>query len=174
MKKMILWMLAGVCMMSAVGCGAPAQPTPTSEPDQVANPVETKESAADFAELDLHIDAPEGAENVAYSVIGSEIAQVIFKLEGRIYTYRAAYSEEDISGVHLVADELAHQYEGDGAHWHASVQVKTYHGGETGALAVWTQGGVRFSLYTADAIDADTLGKFALGLAEAVFPYHAD
>lgn len=62
------------------------------------SPFEDVQSAADFEEkLGFVIDAPEGAENVAYCIYDGEIARVDFTLDGRGYTYEAAKLDGNFS-----------------------------------------------------------------------------
>ena len=65
----------------------------------VGSPIEDVSSVQDFEKLGFTIDAPEGAEDVSYHILDGEIAQVIFSLGGKTYTYRAAKLDWDFSGV---------------------------------------------------------------------------
>jgi hypothetical protein len=131
----------------------------------IPNPIVEVSDASAFDELGLPIDAPEGAENVRYSIISGEIAQVNFTLDGADYTYRAANSEEDISGVYETFDDVEKSIEADGEDWSASITVKTVKDGD-GALATWRYGSVQFSLYTPDEVSADAMGAVATQLAK--------
>lgn len=65
----------------------------------VGSPIEDVSGVQDFEKLGFTIDAPEGAEDVSYHILDGEIAQVIFSLGGKTYTYRAAKLDWDFSGV---------------------------------------------------------------------------
>ena len=68
-------------------------------PVMVGSPIEDVQSAADFEKLGFSINAPEGAEDVAYCIMDGEIAQVEFTLDGHKFTYRAAKLDGDFSGA---------------------------------------------------------------------------
>ena len=75
-----------------------------SDPNvMVGSPFEDVQSAADFETLGFIIDAPEGAEDVAYCIMDGEIAQVDFTLDGHSYLYRAAKLDGDFSGINSEA-----------------------------------------------------------------------
>ena len=72
-------------------------------PVMVGSPFEDVQSAEDFETLGFVIDAPEGAEDVAYCIMDGEIAQVDFTLDGHSYLYRAAKLDGDFSGINSEA-----------------------------------------------------------------------
>ena len=72
-------------------------------PVMVGSPFEDVQSAEDFETLGFIIDAPEGAEDVAYCIMDGEIAQVDFTLDGHSYLYRAAKLDGDFSGINSEA-----------------------------------------------------------------------
>lgn len=53
----------------------------------------------DFADLKLSITAPEGASEVSYCIAYETTARVDFTLDGHAYTYLAACTDADISGI---------------------------------------------------------------------------
>ena len=55
-----------------------------------SSPFEDVQSAEEFEALGFSIDAPEGAEDVAYCIYDGAIARVDFTLSGHDYTYEAA------------------------------------------------------------------------------------
>ena len=67
----------------------------------IPNPMVDAEDASAFADtLGFSIDAPAGASDVQYSIIGGQVAQVTFSADDAAYVYRAARTTEDISGVY--------------------------------------------------------------------------
>lgn len=52
-----------------------------------SSPFEDVQSAEEFEALGFSIDAPEGAEDVAYCIYDGAIARVDFTLSGHDYTY---------------------------------------------------------------------------------------
>lgn len=80
---------------------------PAEEEAGMPNPVHECESADDIAQATgISLDAPEGAEDVAYSYIdaaeedGYPIAQVLFTLDGQEFCYRCQMTDElSITGI---------------------------------------------------------------------------
>ena len=162
MKTTLILLLIVSCIVMLCAC-APAPAESLSLP----NPVVDVDDAYAFDALSLPIDAPHNAQDARYSIISNEIAQVLFALDGISYTYRAAHTTEDISGVYESFDEpVAVLVDADG--WTAAITVKTVKGGN-GALATWQLDDTGFSLYTSDIIIADTMSHVAMALAEHAF-----
>lgn len=82
------------------------------------SPFEEVTSAEDFSEtLGFSIDAPEGAEDVAYSVAFGETAIVDFTLGGHAYTYYASENIEDISTANDSENTLCQTWESGGINY---------------------------------------------------------
>ena len=62
-----------------------------------SSPFEDVQSAEEFEALGFSIDAPEGAEDVAYCIYDGAIARVDFTLDGHEYTYEAAHLDGNFS-----------------------------------------------------------------------------
>ena len=62
-----------------------------------SSPFEDVQSAEEFEALGFSIDAPEGAEDVAYCIYDGAIARVDFTLSGHDYTYEAAQLDGNFS-----------------------------------------------------------------------------
>lgn len=172
MKRM---MSALVALCLALFCGCTRAPREGQQPQdepiaQIPNPVVEVDGPEAFESLGFSVDAPEGAENVRYSIIADQLAQVNFTLAGREYTYRAADTEDDITGVYETFDTEELNIEADGEDWYASVNVRTISGGQRGGVALFDYDPIRYSLYTGDAITAEELSKLAVALAEKVCP----
>lgn len=94
---------ACLALIAAVGLSLPklvSRPGQGDPPVLVGSPMEDVAGPQDFAEaLGFSIDAPEGAEDVQYSIFDGEIARVRFTLDGHSYTYAAARLEGNFSGV---------------------------------------------------------------------------
>lgn len=70
----------------------------TNEPPVMgSSPFEDVQSAEEFEALGFSIDAPEGAEDVAYCIYDGAIARVDFTLSGHDYTYEAAQLDGNFS-----------------------------------------------------------------------------
>ena len=167
-----------LCFALAVsGCeGAPAgraaDPTPAAtepgETVQIPNPVSEAPSAASLAAMGVPLEAPFGAEQVTYSVIGDTVAQVQFTLNGVEYTFRGGQAEEEISGIYgTVTEEVC--VAACGAYYSQETTYRTYADG--GKLALWDFGGMGFTLYAArpdEAFDGipDALGHYVANRLE--------
>ncbi len=64
-----------------------------------SNPIQYVDSSKDFKEIDINLKAPKGAENKQFIILGGEIAEIDFTLEGNGYMLMASYLEEDFSGM---------------------------------------------------------------------------
>lgn len=175
---LVLIFVFGSCVRSdhATQTGSSAAPTPTATPEPAAelpNPVVEVDGAADFADLGFIITPHQQADSVSYSIIDNTIAQIIFTLDGDTFTYRAARTTDDISGVYETFDALPQSLELDGADVHISVRVRTIDGGEHGALADWSYDGVRYSFYTPDKSDYDALTDVLLPIVYMDLPFAA-
>lgn len=68
---------------------------------QIVNPItEMKDAKAVKDRLGISIDAPEGAENVTYSVIMGQTADIRFDLDGHNYIFRASKETDLIIGLY--------------------------------------------------------------------------
>ncbi len=161
MKKKFFAAALAIALILIFGACGGADPA-AGQGEQLPNPVVEVEGSAAFSALGCFITVPSGATDARYAIIADEIAQIQFTLERRAYTYRAANTAEDISGVYETFDAAETVSLGD-----ASARVETIGGGANGALAAWSAGETRYTLYTPDATDASTIGALALTLIEA-------
>ncbi len=169
MKWFLVIVLAAMLALSACGApAAPAAPAAEESQSQIPNPVVEADSAAMLADFGYPIDAPAGAEDISYSIIGNWIAQVQFTLNGCAYTYRAAIADEqDIAGVFETFDAEAVGFNADGDGCSVAADIRTVDGGKSGTLAVWTADEAQFSLYTSDETELAPFEDVILELAEA-------
>lgn len=116
------------------------------------NPYVEAENSSAFEALGITIDAPDGSENVSYAVIGGEIAEVLFGLDGHSYRFRAAKSG-DISGLNgeIVSRE---PIENGGDAELITIKIDGF--GES-RLIEWTSDGVHFSLSNSDGAAGDEI-----------------
>ena len=117
---------------------------------QIPNPVVDVSYAKDFDRLGISMEAPEGAKNVAYAIIGDKIAEINFEVDGKEYTLRAAISNEDISG--LYGTEIEEKELEDGA-----VYSEISDGVGTFRKISWKVEEVNFVLMNTDGASADAL-----------------
>jgi hypothetical protein len=179
MKKIFAIIVAVVLIFVFAACKQDASPAggsvQTEAPAQaeLPNPVVEVDGSADFEPLGFTITAPQGSENASYSIISDSIAQIDFTLDRRAYTYRAARTDEDISGVYETFDETEQSIDLEAEDFLVSVRLRTIGGGENGALATWSLDGVMYSMYSPDASDFDSISDAALLAAYADLPFPA-
>lgn len=124
-----------------------------------ASPFEDVQSAADFAKLGFTIDAPEGAENVAYCIYDGAIARVDFTLDGHEYTYEAAKLGGNFSGAEGEAvGSVSLNAEYDATLDRLSPDVWRAH---------WSRGGVSCYLTNFDGADEAAITDIAGALMES-------
>lgn len=156
MKRRVYLTITG-CLIIAMlfsGCGR----TDTDSP-QLPNPIVEYNDSSAFEKLGIMIDAPDNATDVIYSIISNEIAQITFKLNNKGYSYRAAKTNDDISGVYGTFDEpvkVMASANGEAI----EITVKSLKEG-SGVLAIWKSGSVQYSLYTPDNATTDDAGNLA-------------
>lgn len=149
-----------------------ATPVPSAEPSAaLPNPVVEVEGYEDFYALGFVITPFEGADSIRYSIIDNTIAQIIFTTDGDTYTYRAAMTNSDISGVYETFDALPQSLDLQGAGFEVTVLIRTVDGGDNGALAEWEYDGVRYSLYTPDHTGYEALTDVLLPIVYADLPF---
>ncbi len=180
LKKLLALTVSTALFVTMAACGAPTQqPTAPQEPAadaqpqaQLPNPIVAVDGPEAFAAIssDIRLYPPVGGENVTYSIISNQVAQIQFTLDGRAYTYRAACTDEDISGVYQTFDNESHGVEADGPDWYASVSIRTIAGGNNGALARFSFAPVSYTLYTGDSVTVEILGELAISLAQTACP----
>lgn len=149
-------------------------PSATAEPTtQLPNPIVEVEGPADFSDLGFVITAHQQADSANYSIIDGKIAQVIFTLDGQTFTYRGAATTEDISGVYESFDPTPQSLYLEGPGFKVTVSIKTIDGGTKGALAEWAYEDIRYSFYTPDQTDYESLTDVLLPILYYDLPFAA-
>ena len=181
MKKIVAILIALSLLFAFASCkpaagstteatSAPAA-TATPEPaSQIPNPIVEVEDSTDFDPLGFVITPHQQAESVSYSIISNTIAQIIFTLDGETFTYRAAKTTDDISGVYETFDPQPQTLDLEGPGFTVSVLVQTINGGADGALAKWTFEDVQYTFYTPDKTDFDALTDVLLPIIYVDLP----
>ena len=153
---------------------AAAEPKATAEPAvELPNPIVEVEGAADFSDLGFIITPHQQADKASYSIIGGTIAQIVFTLDGETFTYRGAVTKDDISGVYESFDPLPQSLDLEGPGFKVSVLIQTIDGGAKGALAKWSYEDVRYSFYTPDQTDYESLTDVLLPIIYNDLPFAA-
>ncbi len=182
MYKKIVFPIATVLLLILAACApaidARAVPTvsreiqASPEPEaELPNPVVEVDDPLDFDVLGVVITPHEQATNISYSIIGGTIAQIVFTLDGETFTYRAAMTESDISGVYEIFDPLPQSLDLEGAGFKVTVLVRTIGNGRRGALAEWDFDGARYSFYTPNVTDFESLTDVLLPIVYTDLPF---
>ncbi|MEN6563518.1 MAG: hypothetical protein ABFD11_08225 [Christensenella sp.] len=157
---------------SATSAASPEAAAASPEPSvQLPNPVVEVDGSSDFAGLGFIITPYQTAKDVRYSIIGGTVAQIIFTLDGESYTYRAARTTEDISGVYETFDEPAQPFDLEGPDFTLKIVIQTINGGANGALAKWDYDGIQYSFYSPDPTDYDEMTDVLLPILYVDFPF---
>lgn len=154
--KRLFAILTALLLLLTAGCGAKEQPQA-----QVVNPIRTVDSAEDFpGDLSTYMLTPENAEDLHYSIISGEIAQIKFTLNGEEYTLRGSWEREHMSGVfgpfeeNQTAIPLDHLYGG-------TILYTT----EGIAVAEWTLSPMYFSLSSGQNTDRNAFNQLVTQIA---------
>ena len=148
--------------------------TATAEPAaELPNPIVDVEGSSDFSDLGFIITPHQQADSASYSIIGGKVAQIIFTLDGKTYTYRGAVTTDGISGVYETFDPDPQSLDLEGLGFTVNVAIKTIDGGKQGALAEWSFDDVRYSFYTADPTDYEKLTDVLLPIIYNDLPFAA-
>lgn len=123
------------------------------------SPFSDVDDAQEFHSIGIDIDAPDGAEDVSYSIIDGSIASISFIVDGHNYIFRASYQSGDFTGLYgeektskiidakntarlyVIEDSLGRSY-------------KVY----------WTDGSINFYLINSDGADEDDVRGVAAEL----------
>lgn len=188
MNRLVTAAFAVLSALALSSCAGPAGaqasagefPAPSAAPVSVSpspaalpNPVVEVEGSADFSQLGFIITPYQEASSIRYSIIASTVAQITFTANGDAYTYRAAKTNQDVSGVYETFDALPQSLDLEGPDFNVSVLIRTIGGGEDGALAEWEFEGVRYSLYTPDSTDYEALTDVLLPIIYVDLPFSA-
>jgi hypothetical protein len=123
--------------------------------------------------LGFSISVPEDTEDVHYGIISDTIAQIQFAYADREYTYRAAKTVDDFSGVYEMFDPETDSIELDAGDFIAEITISYIDSGYGGALARWYYVDTQYTLYTPDPSDYDSMTDAVLPLVYADLPFPA-
>ena len=107
-RCLVLIVTAGLTLPQVLPNGADHVPGGSSDiqnpegndpPTLAGSPFIEVDGPEDFAELQLSIAAPKGTSEVSYCIAYETTARVDFTLDGHAYTYLAARTDTDISGI---------------------------------------------------------------------------
>lgn len=167
MKKIISKSVFAICVLLALitffaGCLGKtdsSQENQAGEIVQLPNPISQVESPEDFAAMNFAVVAPEAAQDISYSTISGNTAQVNFKLDNISYCYRAANDMQwqMLSGVYEEFEPKTRTVEihkGESEKITVTV-MRVKDSGEK--LCYWSIGETDYTLYAADNADDDNI-----------------
>ena len=128
--------------------------------EEIPNPFKELEGPEGLKELQLNMEVPEGAEDAQYLSIDNEIGEISFVLDGHRYAYRGVAHAEDFSGIFEEFEPEEVAISDCGAD--EDLIVKTTVSG--GRLASWAKGGAKYTLYTAEPVEADGILELCMAL----------
>lgn len=130
----------------------------TTSDDGITSPKTTLESAEDFKDLDIPVDAPENSTDIQYSLIGTDIVSITFTLDERVFVLNASktYKGEELHGlINTFVGALAIGGEADGEDFSYSINVTELEEGNafaTSHVNFIDKNSVYLSLTTTDKI----------------------
>lgn len=154
MRRFLSLLLTAALLLTAVACGGKTtgKEDDPAQTAQIPNPVVVVDSEDVISQqLGISLRAPDGAEGVIASVIDGSLGQIDFTFEGERFTWRAAFSEEDISGVFETFSETEQAVDIDAENYAVSVRCRFIEGG--GVLYSFTNNGCQYTMYAPDAAD---------------------
>lgn len=153
--KMVL-PIAACFMIAAIGIWkiVPMFGNTSTEPGFVQTPFPfvAVDSAKDFEELGIYIDAPEGSDAVNYAIIDEKIAEVCFTLDHHRYYIRASKQSGDFSGLN------GKQTSSDKFDSETNATLETLKSGDDTLYKLsWTDGETNFILTNIDGTSIDNI-----------------
>ena len=171
MKNCMFVLFALALALSLCACGEEQGHTPTEEnvpppTVQIGNPIQELSSAEELRQcLRFRLDAPAGAEDCRYSVIGGRLGQVLFVSDGteyclRGFSFNPITAKEDISGVYGPFEETEESLLID--HSIESCEIQIRYTTEGGAVANWylNLNYMQYSMSAAQVPDKETFCDF--------------
>lgn len=120
---------------------------------EIPNSFMSINSAVEFENiLGISIDAPDGAENVGYSIIDNELADIVFDFEGHSYNIRASKLSGDFSGLNGI-EAKTEQIDAK----NNAVLTVTHSGDEFYRKVSWGDGKITFILSNTDGASEDEI-----------------
>ncbi len=123
-----------------------------------ASPIEDVEDAEAFQVIGIELAIPQDASDVSYYLVNGQIARACFTWNGNEYTYEAAASEDDFSGVSGTVENSSPIEGADGA------QLEQLSGNIW--RAYWSEGDIRYYLCNFDGAAEENIIELAVLLIE--------
>lgn len=120
---------------------------------QIGNPFVSVEGAQEFkTKLGIVLNAPEGAENVEYTIIDNEMANIDFNYAEHSYTLRASKQGGDFSGLYGT-DAGSEQIDSSTDALLTAIRSEE----EIYRKLEWTDGKIRYVLLNTDGADPEQM-----------------
>lgn len=146
----MLVILGATMIPNLLNSNTPAQP---GEDVQIVNPFVQVENADAFSKkLGFSIEAPDGAEDVVYSIVDGNMADIYFIYHEKVYSYRASEQDGDFSGLNGIT---AKEEQIDAKS--SAVYTAIREGDELYHKITWTDGTVTFVLSNTDGGSAEEI-----------------
>ncbi len=170
MIKSLLLVILAITFSS--GCGGNNE-TPGAS---VVSPIVDISQASEFLQsFDYYIDAPDGADNIHYSILNDDATQVNFTVNDIEYNFRASkvITTDELHGYYAEFEDKAIGLEADGDIISYSMDIfKIVEGG--GALATTlltvheTQEKIHLTVTTSGDIDLETMQNIAVAAVQTL------
>lgn len=125
------------------------------------NPFSDVDGSEAFLELGIDADAPENAENISYSIIDGEIANISFELDGHEYILRASYQSGDFTGIY--GEEISAEIidaKSSACLYVIADRDKNY------IKVHWSDGRINYYLANTDGADAEAVKNISIELID--------
>ncbi len=137
---------------------------PETPKEEVSDPVTEVEGAKAFAKVGADIEAPAGAEDAKYFIIADRVAEIQFMQNGVQYSYRAARTEENVTGMQTETQELE-----DAKAVVGSCEIPIQIAGNS-YVAIWKWGEISYGLIARDSADGNVMKSLVEELARDTMP----
>lgn len=144
---------AAVITFAVISKFAVSEELPSEPPEMVGSPFVTVSSAKELEEqLGFAADAPQGASDVEYSIIGGSTADVSFMYGKNAYSLRASEQTDDFSGLYGDETVLERLDDENGA-----ILASVGDMGEVYLKLTWTKGKTVFILINTDGVSTEEI-----------------
>lgn len=179
MKTKNKGLLLGLCLCLCLGLlGACAKQDPQQEKTtpqetiapveqpgmaQMENPIKDVGGAEGFLPLGIVMRAAQDVQDIRYSLIGEDVAQIHFVLDDAQYTLRGSRKQTDIAGVYEALRDAQQDTTFEVNGMETLIRVDTAQSG--GQLATWTWADATFTLWTPSSVEAEYMTSVAMDCA---------
>ncbi len=158
-------MLLVIFLLGGCAPDEPVRPKAQREEEkETPDPVVEVEGIWAFAGVGADIEAPVGAENARYFIVGDAVAEIRFVRNDVAYSYKASKSEADLNAQQGGAREVEGVQAQVDDH---AIPIQETDGGLT---ATWRWGSVSYSLTAEGPVDVQIMRTLVEELARETMP----